>query len=67
MSIPDAVRAHLESASPDSAVARARAYGTDLSLTIQNLYARTPRERLESLEAGAAFLSSARRKRAAKL
>lgn len=48
-----------EKAEPD-AVARAMAYGVDVTLLIENLK-RTPTERIENLERWVAFLEQVRR------
>lgn len=56
------VRELLENPPPGSGVARALAYGVDLSLTVRNMFSRTPAERLEDLQRGAASLELARRR-----
>jgi hypothetical protein len=59
------VKKLLEHPPEGSGVAAAYAYGADLSMTVRNMFALTPAQRLESLERGAAnlaFLRSFRRR-----
>lgn len=56
------VRQLLENPHPGSAVATALAYGVDLSLTVGNMFSRTPAERLQYLQRGAASLGLLRRR-----
>jgi hypothetical protein len=60
------VRELLEHPPPESGVAKALAYGVDLSLTVRNMFARTPSERLRGLQEGAASLAFLARRRSAR-
>jgi hypothetical protein len=59
----DRVRELLKNPPPDSGVAKAMARGLDLSLTVRNMFGRTPAQRLRAFDEGAAWLEFLKRRR----
>jgi hypothetical protein len=55
------VRQLLADPPPESGVAKALAYGVDLSLTVRNMFSRSPSDRLQALQQGAVTIEFVRR------
>ncbi|HEY2474467.1 MAG TPA: hypothetical protein VGI19_06655 [Candidatus Cybelea sp.] len=56
------VRKLLNDPPPGSGIAKALEHGVDLSLTVRNMFSRTPSERLAALQEGAASLELLRKR-----